>query len=109
MPNLKDSILFLEDDEEAHIATFDRDLQSIIHLPDFEKVRGIVIGRFRNQVSMTKDILSKIIKSKKELDSLPIIANVDFGHTTPLITFPIGGLVKLIAKMGKIKLEILKH
>jgi len=38
MPDIQGSILFLEDDEEAHFATIDRDLQSIIHQPDFEKV-----------------------------------------------------------------------
>ncbi len=108
MPNLANSILFLEDDEEAHVATFDRDLQSIIHLPDFAKVRGIVIGRFRNQSGMNEDLLKKIIKSKKELDLIPVIANADFGHTTPFFTFPIGGLVRLSAKKDRIKLEILQ-
>jgi len=38
---------------------------------------------------MTKEKLIKIIKTKKELGKMPIIANVDFGHTAPIITFPI--------------------
>ena len=29
--------------------------------------------------------------SKKELDRIPVIANVDFEHTPAMITFPIGG------------------
>ena len=50
MPDLNNSILFLEDDYLSNPETFDRDLQSLIHLPDFNKVKGIVIGRFQNKV-----------------------------------------------------------
>ncbi|MBT4446326.1 LD-carboxypeptidase [archaeon] len=109
MPEIKGSILFLEDDYEAHVATFDRDLQSLIHLPNFSEVKGIVIGRFQSASNVTKNLLTQLIKSKKELDNIPVIANVDFGHTNPLITFPIGGTAKLFAKDSKISLEILKH
>lgn len=96
MPDLTDSILFIEDDEESVPHTFDRDLQSLVHLPGFSKVKGIVIGRFQNASKMTNQLLKQIIKTKKELEKLPVIANVDFGHTDPKITFPIGGRVKLI-------------
>lgn len=109
MPSLKDSILFIEDDAESTPQHFDRDLQSVIHQPDFKKVKGIVIGRFQKKSNMTDELLIKIIKTKKELAKLPVIANVDFGHTTPLITFPIGGKVKLVANKKEIKLEIIEH
>jgi len=105
----KDTILFVEDDEMSNAVTFDRDLQSVIHQPGFENVKGIVIGRFQKVSQITNDLLIQIIKTKKELDNLPVIANVDFGHTSPIITFPIGGETSIEAKNGKIKLEILKH
>lgn len=109
MPDIQDSILFIEDDEEAHVATMDRDLQSIIHQPGFEKVRAIVFGRFQPATKMTRELLTQIVKSKKELNSLPVIGNVDFGHTNPIITFPIGGTAKLLARNNEAKLEIVKH
>ncbi|MDP1884569.1 MAG: LD-carboxypeptidase [Candidatus Moranbacteria bacterium] len=112
MPSLRDAILFLEDDDmngKMFPVSFDRDLQSLIHQPDFKNVRGIIIGRFQKGADMTKDKLINIIKSKKELSGIPIIAGVDFGHTTPQITFPIGGTVKLTAKDEGIKLEIIEH
>jgi len=109
MPNIKDSILFLEDDYEVQVATFDRDLQSIIHQPGFDKVRGIVIGRFEPESKMTKELLTKIIKTKKELKNIPVIGNVDFGHTTPMITFPIGGTAKISCESSEVTLEIIKH
>ncbi|KGE16798.1 S66 family peptidase [Paenibacillus wynnii] len=97
MPSLADSILFLEDDYEVSPATFDRDLQSLIHQSGFEQVNGIVIGRFQKASMMTRNLLTKIIKTKKELAGIPVIADVDFGHTAPLITFPIGGRAKIKA------------
>ncbi len=108
-PDLKDSILFIEDDEEALPHHFDRDLQSLIHLPNFKEVKGIVIGRFQKASGMEVEFLTKIIKTKKELDNLPVIANVDFGHTDPKITFPVGGEASLEVESGNVKLEILKH
>lgn len=112
MPNLKNSILFIEDDEmdgSYSPVMVDRHLQSIIHQPGFSGVKGIVIGRFQKKSEMTLDKLRYIISTKKELDNIPIIANADFGHTSPMITFPIGGTAKIYAKKEQVKLEILEH
>ncbi|MBI3260810.1 LD-carboxypeptidase [Candidatus Berkelbacteria bacterium] len=108
-PPLDNSILFIEDDEESMRHHFDRDLQSIIHLPDFHKVKGLVIGRFQKASKITNDVLTKIIKTKKELNTMPIIANVDFGHTSPMITFPIGGELEMHASSSNPSLNIIKH
>lgn len=107
-PSLKDSVLFIEDDEGTAPHIFDRDLQSLIHTPDFEGVRGIVIGRFQKNSKISNELLVKIIKTKKELDGLPVIANVDFGHTDPKLTIPVGGEVILKVK-DEVKLEINRH
>jgi muramoyltetrapeptide carboxypeptidase LdcA involved in peptidoglycan recycling len=56
---------------------------------------------------MTNDKLVKIIKSKIELNNIPVIANVDFGHTSPIITFPIGGEVIMDTHANTI--DIIKH
>lgn len=109
MPDLSHSILFLEDDSESLSHAFDRDTQSLIHQPGFIGVQGIVIGRFQKESKITNPLLKQIIKSKKELAHLPIIAGVDFGHTDPKITFPIGGNVELTAKAGKSTIQITKH
>lgn len=112
MPKLEKSILFIEDDDLAGSyfdVSFDRDLQSLIDQQNFEKVVGIVIGRFQKKSEMTREKITKIIKSKEELRNIPVIANADFGHTTPQITFPIGGTAKLLARDKKTILEIIKH
>lgn len=109
MPKLPGSVLFLEDDETATPDLFDRDLQSLIHQPGFDGVRGLVIGRFEVKSKMTDATLKKIIEKKRELSRLPVIANADFGHTYPMITFPIGGTAAVVARQGASSIKILKH
>ncbi len=108
MPSLKNCILFIEDDYESVPHAFDRDLQSLIHLPDFSGVRGIVIGRFQKASNMTNNLLKQIIDSKKELQHLPVIVQTDFGHTDPKFTFPIGGYAKIKAGEHS-SIEITEH
>ncbi|MBU2592796.1 MAG: S66 peptidase family protein [Patescibacteria group bacterium] len=108
-PSLKDSVLFLEDDEESQPHHFDRDLQSLIHLPVFGGVRGLVIGRFQKASNMDHAKLRKIIGTKQELKNIPVIANVDFGHTDPKITFPVGGEVNIFATDTSQEIKIVKH
>lgn len=108
-PGLDESILILEEDYEINPQLFDRQLQSLIHQLDFGGVKGILIGRFQKATKMTRELLEKIIREKKELNDIPIIANVDFGHTTPLATMPIGGSLEIIAKDGVAKIRIIEH
>ncbi|NDI78729.1 hypothetical protein DYH56_12505 [Psychrilyobacter piezotolerans] len=108
MPDLTDTILFLEDDGMTSPETFDRDLQSLIHQPNFEKVRGIVFGRFQIQSKMEEGLLEKIINTKAELKNMPIIYDADFGHTTPHLTFPVGGYAEISAGEN-IEIIIKKH
>lgn len=113
MPALDEAILFLEavsDSSGTDVYRFDRILQSLLQAPDFEKVQAIVIGRFENSFGMTKEKLQYILSSKPNLKNIPIIANADFGHTTPIFTFPIGGTCRLKAEVsGKVELVIEKH
>lgn len=109
MPNIENKILFIEDDGMAgklFLVEFDRNLQSLIHMPEFKTVKGIVLGRAEKVSEMTKEKWFKIIKTKKELDNIPVIAGADFGHTTPIFTFPVGGYAKLDARNGEIDLRI---
>ncbi len=100
MPNLENKILFLEDDAltgKDFLFNFDRDLQSLIHLPSFSSVKGIVLGRAEKECGMTQEKWLTLIKNKPELNLIPVIGGADFGHTTPFFTFPIGGQVRIEA------------
>jgi len=112
MPNLKDTVLFIEADVEGEaefVVNFDRFLQANIHQINFSGVKGLIIGRFQKNSGMTQEKLLKIIKTKKELENLPIIGYVDYGHTDPMITFPIGGKCQIKAKDNQTEIRIIAH
>jgi muramoyltetrapeptide carboxypeptidase LdcA involved in peptidoglycan recycling len=106
MPSLKGAVLFLEDDEECHPFAFDRLFQSLLHLPDADGIKAVIIGRFQKHSNMTLEALKKIIRSKKELKGIPVIANVDFGHTEPIATIPIGGQASIHAEKGEVSISV---
>lgn len=90
-----DTILMIEDAGETTDVVFDRNLQALCHQPDFKNVKGLVIGRFQKSSKISREILEFIINSKEELKNIPVLANVDYGHTTPIITIPLGGYAKM--------------
>lgn len=107
MPNTQNSILFIEDDglvRDEFNKEFDRDLQSLLHVA--KNVKAIIVGRAENICEMNYEKWSRIFKSKKELKDIPIAIEADFGHTTPIFTFPIGGYAKIkIDDKVEIKIE----
>ena len=106
MPSLKESILFIEDDEESHIHTFDRDLQSLLHLPDASGIQAVLIGRFQKASNVTEAAIRKMILDKRELAGIPVIANVNFGHIQPIATIPFGARAFIVAEGTKTKIII---
>lgn len=112
MPPLDGSILFIEEDSQAGALTpveFDRNLQSVLHLPDARGLRGVVIGRFQIASKMTTDLLRQIVETKPELRGLPVACGFDFGHTTPHFTFPVGGTARLECSGARPRLTVLAH
>lgn len=109
MPDLENKILFIEDDSLSSPETFDRDLQSLMHQPNFDKVKGIVIGKFQIDMNITRENLYKIIKTQSAFNNIPVITEANFGHTNPRITFPIGGEAEIIAEKNSAKIIIRKH
>jgi len=112
MPALKNSILFIEDDNivgEFFAPEFERNLISLLQQADAKFIRGIVFGRFEKSAKMTIKKLRAIVGHAHVNPRIPIIANADFGHTTPQCTFPVGGEVRVVAKGYRATIEILKH
>lgn len=92
---LQDTILFIEDDETSNIFNFDRNLQALCYQEDFKNVKALVIGRFQKKSKIDRPLLEKVINSKPELKNIPVLANVDFGHSQPILTIPLGGFAKI--------------
>lgn len=97
MPDIRNTILVIEDDDEITPAIFDSALIALSLHPNFSEIKGLLFGRFMHGSKMTKEMLSSIVKNNTQIPNVAIIANLDFGHTEPMITIPIGGTAKINA------------
>lgn len=112
MPDLNNKIVFIEDDNicgDYFCVEFDRNLQSLIHSSGFSGIKGIVFGSFNDSCNLDFNNINRIVRNKKQLLNIPVAFNVDFGHVFPLITFPIGGTVKLNVDDKNVTIEIVNH
>jgi muramoyltetrapeptide carboxypeptidase LdcA involved in peptidoglycan recycling len=109
MPALDGAILFLEDDFESQVHHFDRQLTSLLQQPDASGIRALVIGRFQRSSNVTRELLAAVVRTKPRLDGVPVVANLDFGHTTPLLTLPVGGTVRVEVERGRARITLLEH
>ncbi|OGD81335.1 hypothetical protein A2572_02335 [Candidatus Collierbacteria bacterium RIFOXYD1_FULL_40_9] len=98
MPDIRNKILFIEDDSMSTAGEFSRNLRSLMQIEGALDVKGFVLGRFQKKTKMLREQLEMIIGDIPELKNKPILANVDFGHTDPKITWVIGGEVLLDIK-----------
>lgn len=108
LPDLSDTILWLEDDLEASPWIFRRHLWALVQQPSFQNVKGLVIGRFQRASQMTESLISEIIESLG-LGHIPVLANVDVGHTDPLATLPVGGEAELVVDDHRSAFRVTMH
>ena len=106
------TILFIEDDDlagEDTFGEFKRNLTSLMQTELGKSVAGIVLGRFAINSAMDIEKIKRIFESNKIFKNIPIVANVDFGHCDPNISFPIGGEVYLSVTEEKAEISVEKH
>lgn len=106
MPAIAGTVLFVEDDFESHPAVFARDLMSLSHQPDFSSVEALLVGRFQRASKMDRATLAGIVHGLGIPESTPVIGNVDFGHTDPMATIPIGGTAHVRAFGEETTIEV---
>ena len=100
-----DTVLFIEDTGNADIADFTRNFQSLLQQPDFKNVKAVLIGRFQKKSAVTREQLAFMIERfRPYLEGKPVIANMDFGHSTPLLTIPVGGTA--VIDEGKVRFSL---
>lgn len=94
----ENSILFIETSEDTPEPTYleywlrNYGSQGILSL-----VNGIVIGKpYDNKYyEEYKQVILKIVRDELGLKNLPIMYNMNFGHTSPIITIPYGCLAEI--------------
>ena len=107
-PKIKGNIILcIEDDSYDSIPeTFERNIQSLMQQPYFNQVRAILIGRFQGKSQVTEDVVGDIILSKNISPNIPVIAGLDFGHTDPKFTYPVGGYCHIVAEDDSTRIVI---
>jgi len=95
MPKLSGRVLMLEQ-FMGSLAEFDRLLEALLQLPR-RPLAGLLIGRFVKSAVVSRDGLQAVIDSKPQLKRVPVLANIDFGHSQPRLTLPIGGVIEFEA------------
>jgi len=91
-PDLTGKILFVEEDETSTPAHVDRFICQCKQLGWFNKIAGLVFGRFTEQSSFSpEDPFEDILKEYFSDAQFPVLYNADFGHSDPMITIPNGG------------------
>jgi Uncharacterized proteins, homologs of microcin C7 resistance protein MccF len=110
MPPEDNVMLFLEDDNimgDYFVYEFDRNFQSLLQAYGTDKIKGVVFGRFDDSCKMSADVIKSIIADKLPKD-IPVVYGADFGHVFPMITFPIGGKVRINATFKPV-IELICH
>ncbi|KAF3402029.1 putative carboxypeptidase [Penicillium rolfsii] len=104
----KDKILFLEsamgDNMQLpySVSQFRNNLVDLALSGILHEIRGLVVGRGYKYDAHMQDELANVIEEvfdvivgRSREEQLPILMNVDFGHTSPFLTLPINALVRL--------------
>ena len=107
MPEIEGKILFIEDDAMSTAGEFSRNLRSLVHVSGVGEIKALVLGRFQKKTKMNRAKLEMIIGDIPELRNKPVLANIDFGHTDPKITWMVGGKAEMEAVKGKSKLILI--
>ncbi|TMP38989.1 S66 family peptidase [Pseudoalteromonas rubra] len=110
MPDLSGAVLFVEEDNllgDLTLTEFERNLQSLLSHQGAEHIAGLVVGRFQVDSKVDLKDLTELLSSFEQLTHCPVVCNLDFGHTTPIFTVPIGGRCQLNARDDKVTINIL--
>lgn len=111
--NFKNKIFFLDLPEGNNpgecfpLADLDAFLADLFNAGIFKQIKGLIISRpygYKNdkeKFSLLKEIVMSYIKGA----NYPILFNVDFGHTSPMITIPVGAKVELNSKQNKFEIK----
>ena len=92
----QDAILFLETSEEAPPpATVKYLLRALAAMGILNRLAGILFGRPGGEIPVEQfdeydRAILQVVRDEEGLEDLPVITNMDFGHTDPMFILPYG-------------------
>ncbi len=103
-PEMQGRVLFVEEDEVESPGTVDRMFTQARQMGVFDEIAGLVIGRFPESVGLSDEGLDELLARTLQGYDVPVMVDVDFGHTDPRITYPLGVRCQIDAGVGELKL-----
>ena len=96
-PSLKNHLLFIEcDEEDLGPRNVSRQLRHLQQLGVFENISGLLVGRIPSVLGLKGDqSIESLLEDVIERDDLPVVTQMDFGHTNPIATIPVGAKAEL--------------
>jgi len=90
-PDFSGALLFLETSEEKPTpATVDGILMDYENMGVLSQLNGLLVGRPMFYSDEEKSALREVLLERTRAFSFPIVCDMDFGHTAPQMTLPIG-------------------
>ena len=106
-PDLEGAILFLETSEEKPSpATVDGILMDYENMGVFGRIRGLLFGRPYGYTQEEREQLHEVILERTGGYDFPVVAEMDFGHTSPMFTLPVG--CRAVIDAGRERFEIVE-
>lgn len=101
-PDLSNKILLIEDVHER-VHRIDMMLQQLKQQPDFNKLKGIILGKFTDISGDEEDgSIEDCFKDFLQNVNIPVIEDFDFGHIQSRYVLPIGAKIKLNSNNSQI-------
>ena len=96
-PSFKGAVFFWEE-VDIHIAQVHRHLSACRQIGLFDEISGMVVGENKLKELESELSLEEVLLDVTEGCRFPILADVDCGHTDPMLTLPIGVRARLDSK-----------
>ena len=98
-PGFEEKILFIEEDEGGNPKNLRRLFRQLDQIGVLEEINGLLIGRIPEVSGIKEDLwVGSLVEDIIESFDYPIIADMDFGHTNPIATLPIGIMSEISTK-----------
>ena len=108
---LQGAVLFLETSEDAPPPSFLTEfVRCLAAMGILEGLNGILLGRPGGGVDPQAfneydDALCKAVREEHGLNDIPIVTNMDFGHTDPMFVIPMGMTVRIDSAKSEIAID----
>jgi muramoyltetrapeptide carboxypeptidase LdcA involved in peptidoglycan recycling len=98
-PDWEGAILFFETSEEAPSPeAIDGILMDYENMGVLGQLSGLLVGRPMRYTAKAKEQLRQVIHERTRRYSFPVVTDMDFGHTAPQFTLPIGCRARIDAE-----------